>query len=68
VDEAPKKTPEPELIEAEEVDDARPRTRVAQELTREPPRALAQAPTTGVGTRPPRASHRSSRSRSWTAS
>jgi hypothetical protein len=47
VEEAPKKHAEPELVDAE-IEEPRPRTRVAQELTREPPRALAQAPTTGV--------------------
>ena len=44
---APKSDADTELVEAE-IEDARPRARVAQELTREPPRALAQSPTTGV--------------------
>ncbi len=47
MDQAPDKQADAELVEAE-AEDARPRTRVAQELTREPPRTLAQAPTTGV--------------------
>lgn len=47
MDEAPKKRAEPEPVEAE-IEDALPRMRVAADLVREPPRALAQAPTTGV--------------------
>ena len=44
----PKKVTDAEIVEETERDVAIPRTRIAEDLVREPPRALAQAPTTGV--------------------